>query len=61
MDATNSVKTKHSASSTANKEIKKQKEGNTYICPICMDAIKEADNTNDSHDAIFCEGTCNSW
>ena len=25
-----------------------------------MDVIKEADNTNNGHDAIFCEGTCNS-
>ena len=32
----------------------------TYICPICIDVIKEADNTNYGHDAIFCEGTCNS-
>ena len=49
----NSVKTKHSTSSPVNKEIKKQKEGNTYMCPICMDVIKEADNTNDGHGAIF--------
>ena len=47
------VKTGHSASSATNKENKKQKEDNTYICSICMDVIKEADNTNDGHDATF--------
>ena len=26
-----------------------------------MHVIKEADNTNNGHDAIFCEGTCNLW
>ena len=25
-----------------------------------MDVIKEADNTSNGHDAILCEGTCNS-
>ena len=45
MDATNSVKTTSSASPSANKETKKQKEGSTCICPICLNVTKEADNT----------------
>ncbi|XP_065904034.1 uncharacterized protein [Dysidea avara] len=40
---------------------KKRKQGEEYICPICTDIIIENTKEVDGHDAIFCEGTCNSW
>ena len=40
---------------------KKRKQGEECICPICTEIIIENTNEVDGHDAIFCEGTCNSW
>ena len=42
-------------------EAKKMKEGEEYICPICLDKIAEDSDDTDGHDAIFCEGACDAW
>jgi len=47
--------------SGASKEAKKRKQGEEYICPICADIIIENTDEVVGHDAIFCEGICNSW
>jgi len=40
---------------------KKRKQGEEYICPICADVIIESTEEVEGHDAIYCEGACNSW
>ena len=30
-------------------------------CPICLEIIIESTKSKSGHDAIFCEGHCNSW
>ena len=52
---------KSSENSPPGKHSKKKKEGNPCICPICIEVIKEKSDKNEGHDAIFCEGKCNSW
>ena len=37
------------------------KENKDCICPICEDQILEAKGRRKGHDAIFCDGTCQSW
>ena len=33
----------------------------THSCTICLDAIIDATADRDGHDAVFCDGVCNSW
>ena len=42
-------------------EAKKMKEGEDYICPICLDKIVEDSENTEGHDAVYCEGTCDTW
>ena len=34
---------------------------NSTICLVCLDRIIDATDDTDGQEAIFCEGTCNSW
>ena len=34
---------------------------NLCICPICDDPIEEQSETTPGHDAIHCDGICDSW
>ena len=45
--------------STSGKKKSKKKGG--CICPICMELIVESTKSKAGHDAIYCEGYCNSW
>ena len=36
-------------------------EAQAYICPICLDPIKDASDESTAEDAIVCEGRCNTW
>lgn len=40
---------------------KKSKKKGGCICPICMEIIVESTKSKAGHDAIYCEGLCNSW
>ena len=40
---------------------KKSKEKANSICPVCDETIMEADEKNDGHEAVFCEGECQIW
>ena len=40
---------------------KKSKEKTNSICPVCDEIIMEADEKNDGHEAVFCEGECQIW
>ena len=43
------------------KDSKKMKKGEEYICPICTELIIEGTDKVEGHNAIYCEGTCDSW
>ena len=32
-----------------------------HLCPICDDAIEDSSSKSKGHDAVFCDGTCNTW
>jgi len=39
---------------------KKKKGG--YTCPVCLEVILDSTKSKtNGHDAIYCEGKCNSW
>ena len=44
---------------SSNKKKTKKKGGCT--CPICLETIIESTKSKSGHDAIYCEGHCNSW
>jgi len=40
---------------------KKIKNGEVCICPVCLDEIIETTNEVERHDAILCEGVCQTF
>ena len=38
-----------------------RRERGIYVCPICNETILNTTKTKKGHDAIFCEGVCDSW
>jgi len=40
---------------------KKTKKKGGCTCPICLEVIQDASKGKKDHDAIYCEGQCNSW
>ena len=50
-----------SSDSSQNMNKKKPKKKGGCICPICLEAIIEPTKTKLGHDAIFCDGFCDSW
>ena len=42
---------------------KPAKKVNDSICPVCKEIVKDpsADNESGGHDAVLCEGLCNTW
>lgn len=47
--------------SPANKTGKKTKEKSKTVCAVCDEVILEAEDQNEGHDAVYCEGECQSW
>ena len=41
-----------------NKDSIKKKEGNVFVCPICVEVIVESTETTEGQDAIFCLEPC---
>ena len=39
----------------------KGKEGRDCVCPVCEDPILDAKGRRKGQDAIFCNGTCQTW
>jgi len=42
------------------KATRKRKRG-TFVCPVCLENIAESTKTKQGQDAIFCEGSCDTW
>ena len=62
MDATSSLKRSRPGDSPQNlSQPKKTKKKGGCICPICLEVIQDSSKNKKGHDAIFCEGLCNSW
>ena len=47
--------------SPTNKNPKKKKEGDVFVCPFCVEVIVESMEITEVQDAIFCESLCNTW
>ena len=47
--------------SPQNSSKKKTKKKGGCICPISLETIIKSTKSKSGHDAIFCEGHCNSW
>ena len=61
MDITSSLKRNRPGDSPQNiSQPKKTKKKCGCTCPICLEVIQEASKSKKGHDAIFCEGQCNS-
>jgi len=39
----------------------KRQKGTNYVCPICMEVIKESTSKRNGDDAILCESIFNTW
>ena len=50
-----------SINSPTSNDLKKKKEGDVFVCPICVEVIVETTETTEGQDAIFCESQCNTW
>ena len=51
----------NSINSPMNKDSKKKKECDVFVCPIYVEVIVESTETTEGQDAIFCESLCNTW
>ena len=60
-DASGSTKRPRESSNSPNSDKNKRQKGTKYICPICMEVIKENTSKRNGDDAIFCENMCNAW
>ena len=62
MDTTSSLKRIRPGDSPQNlSQPKKTKKKGGCTCPICLEVIQDASKSKKGHDAIYCEGQCNSW
>ena len=59
--ATSQKRTRLADDAPQNSGKKKSKKKGGCICPICMEIIVESTKSKAGHDAIYCEGYCNSW
>ena len=61
-DSTVRGKRQRSTNGSPSKSSKKKKEkGTSFVCPICTENIIESTRGRQGHDAVYCEGSCNTW
>ena len=41
--------------------LSKRSSAHKFTCPICDDAIEDCSTKARGHDAVFCDGHCNTW
>ena len=53
--------TRNSAPSSKRKGSKQDKDKVINKCPICDDPVEDSSDSNNGHDAVYCEGICKGW